>query len=290
MKKAIAVDCGGTLLRVAVVDENLNILSIRRVPSIKNDPMGLYEKMREMILEVAKEAKVDVLSIGISICGTVSNNKVGKVGNLGIQNFDFDALFHRDFPSAKVRIANDGNCSSLVEAKYGANKGLLNSAFITISTGIGLGLVLNGKMVETPLEGGRLITEYKGKYYELEYLLSGNGIVHLCALNGIEVTSAKTFFDGIRAKDPKFIKVYDIWLQKLGIWLGNLQLLFNVDQYALSGGVMKSKDVFLEDLSRVANASIASWGLKPIKLVEAAFRQDVGIIAAASLGLDALSE
>lgn len=289
MQKVIAIDCGGTNLRVAAVDENLNILAVKRVPTVHDDPAKLYLTMKKLIDDVAVEAMIDVVSIGLSMCGIVVHNHVGKVGNLGILNgFDFVTLFAHDYPNALLKIANDGNCSAFVEAKYGANKGLLDSAFITISTGIGLGIVHNGEMIDTPLEAGRLMTEYNGKLYETEALLSGNGLVTLCALNGIEIHSAKDFFDGVKAKDPKFIKVYNIWVGKLGVWLGNLQLLFDCQSYALSGGVMKSSDVFLEDLQRIANASIASWHLNPIILRDAKYRQDVGIAAAASLALHEL--
>ncbi|MFA6624567.1 MAG: ROK family protein [Bacilli bacterium] len=286
---AIAIDCGGTNLRVAVVDEDLNILSVRRTPTVTDNPNMLYSRMHELIDEVAAEANVPVLAIGMSICGIVVHNHVGKCGNLGIiDGFDFLSLFQRDYPQARLKFANDANCSALVEALKGVNKDLRDSAFVTISSGIGLGVVHNMEMIDLPLEGGRLMQEYEGKYYESEFLLSGNGIIHLCSLNGIDIASAKEFFDGIRAKDAKLMEIYNIWVKGLGIWFGNLQLLFDCEQYALSGGVMKSKDVFLDDLTRIANASVASWHLHPIVLKDAAFKQDVGIAAAGSLGIHEL--
>ena len=173
---------------------------------------------------------------------------------------------------------------------YGANVGLKDSAFITISTGIGLGVIHKGEMIDLPLEGGRLMIEYEGKIYESEALLSGQGIVNLCKLHGVNVEDTKQFFDAVRAKCPPILKIYDVWIKKLGLWLANLQLLFNVDRYAFSGGVMKSSDVFLEDLVSVANAAIAPWHLKEIVVVDAKFSQDVGICAGAALGFHALEK
>ena len=290
VEKAIAIDCGGTNLRVAVVDRQLNVLAIRRVPSLANNPMKLYENMQSLIKEVSEEAGLSkITSIGMSMCGIVVHNKVGRVGNLGIEGgFDFEALFNRDYPDAKVLIANDGNCSALVEAEYGVNKGLKDSAFVTISTGIGLGVIHNGEMIDLPLEAGRTMTEYNGTIYENEFLLSGNGLVHLAAMNDLTVVDAKEFFDGVRARKPDFLRVYDIWTKRLGLWFGNLQLLFDVQQYAISGGVMKSKDVFVTDIERIANASIATWRLNRIILKEAKFGQDVGIAAAGALAWHAL--
>ncbi|MFA6829535.1 MAG: ROK family protein [Bacilli bacterium] len=287
----LSIDCGGTNLRVAAVDSDLNILTVRRGPTVRNDPERLYSTMKALIDEVSTEAKVPVKAIGISICGIVVHNKVGKCGNLGIEEgYDFESLFKRDFPNAKIKIANDANCSALVESEYGATKGVLDSAFVTISSGIGLGVVHNGEMIDLPLEGGRTMMNYRNKYYEAEYLLSGNGIVRLCEMNGIEIPQAKDFFDGVRLKDPKFIQVYNTWIGMLGIWFGNLQLMFDCQKYAVSGGVMRSGEIFLDDLVKVANASIAGWNLHPIVLENAVFAQDVGIAAGACLALHELKK
>ncbi len=289
--KIISIDCGGTNLRVASMDKNLNILSVRIVPSIKDNPTALYEKMKELILIVKDEAKMNTIdSIGMSMCGVVQNNLVGRVGNLGITSFDFESLFKKDFPGAKLYFANDGNCSALVEAEYGANKGFANSAFVTISTGIGLGVVHNGEMIDLPLEGGRMFVNYKGKDYESEYLLSGNGIVNLAKLNGIQINSAYEFFQGIRENDEKMVALYHVWIDMLATWFSNLQLLFNVDSYAISGGVMKSKDVFFAELERLANEKIAAWNFKPIVLKYASFTQDVGLAGGAALAWHALKK
>lgn len=292
VEKAIAIDCGGTNLRIAVVDRALNVLAVRRVPSLANNPLKLYEIMKELIHEVCQEANVEkVESIGLSMCGIVVHNKVGRVGNLGIEGgFDFEDLFNKDFPDAKILIANDGNCSALVESEYGINKGLKDSAFVTISTGIGLGVIHNGEMIDLPLEAGRMMQEYQGTLYETEFLLSGNGLVHLAAMNDLNIVDGKDFFDGVRARKNEYLRVYNIWTKSLGLWFANMQLLFDVEQFAVSGGVMKSKDVFLTDVERIANAAIATWRLNKVILKEAEYGQDVGIAAAGALAWHALKK
>lgn len=287
----IAIDCGGTNLRVAMMDEELRILAVRRVPSIKGDPAKLASLMIDLIKEVETESRKKADAIGMSICGIVSHNHVGRCGNLGIEvGYDFLGRFNEAFPGIPVRIANDGNCSAYVESRFGSNKGLQDSAFITISSGIGLGIVHSGEMIDLPMEGGRLMTEYNGRLLEAEYLLSGNGIVRLCQAENHPVANAKAFFDEVRAKVPEALRIYNIWLRLLGTWLGNLQLLFNCQAYALSGGTWQAHDVYQEDLTKVANASIASWHLNPIVLHSAKFEQDVGLAGAASLALHELEK
>lgn len=290
-KNLIAIDCGGTNLRVALMDEELNIKAVRRVPSIKNDPEALCNRMIELIGIVEEESGLKKDAIGMSICGVVSHNKVGRCGNLGIEfGYDFYDRFKETFPGVPVRIANDGNCSAYVESRFGVNKGFLDSGFITISSGIGIGIVHNGEMIDLPMEAGRQVIEYRDKLYEAEYLCSGNGIVRLCSHEGMKIPNAKTFFDLVKENDKEARRIYNIWLRLLGTWLGNLQLLFDCQSYALSGGTWQASGVYREDLAKVANATIASWHINPIVLKTAKYDQDVGLAGAASLALHELEK
>lgn len=290
-KHVISIDCGGTNLRVAMMDEELNILAVDRVPSVHNDGEKLADRMAELIDKIQKEINVPIDAIGMSICGIVSHNIVGRCGNLGLENgYDFKGYFAKRYPGIPVRIANDGNCSAYVESRFGSNRGLSDSAFVTISSGIGLGIVHSGEMIDTPMEGGRLMLEYKGRVYESEYLLSGNGIVRLCEMEGMPVSKAKDFFDAIKARNVQALHIYDIWLRLLGTWFANLQLLFNLEAYAVSGGTWRAHDVYLEDLTKVANSAIACWHLHPIVLHSAKFEEDVGLAGAASLALHELEK
>lgn len=295
MKNLIAIDCGGTNLRVALVDESMNILSVRRVPTILNNAEELSNKMISLIFDIMDEKQLKKIdSIGVSYCGLVIDNKMGNAKNLGVSSYDLEAKMLKSFPKAKFLICNDANCAALAEARYGAGKDVNDFAFVTISTGIGIGVVHNHQMLDMSLENGRNVMEYKGKFYESENLLSGNGIPHLAMLNGLEVKNAEEFFNLVKDKtSDKNIKaqfVYNEWLKLLGMWFANLQLAFNTDVFLLSGGVLKNGEIFLEDLERVANAYVTMWQFKPIVLKNAFFLQDVGIIGAGALAVDALKK
>lgn len=295
MKNLIAIDCGGTNLRVALVDESMNILSVRRVPTILNNAEELSNKMISLIFDIMDEKQLKKIdSIGVSYCGLVIDNKMGNAKNLGVSSYDLEAKMLKSFPKAKFLICNDANCAALAEARYGAGKDVNDFAFVTISTGIGIGVVHNHQMLDMSLENGRNVMEYKGKFYESENLLSGNGIPHLAMLNGLEVKNAEEFFNLVKDKtSDKNIKaqfVYNDWLKLLGMWFANLQLAFNTDVFLLSGGVLKNGEIFLEDLERVANAYVTMWQFKPIVLKNAFFLQDVGIIGAGALAVDALKK
>lgn len=289
MKNLIAIDCGGTNLRVALVDESMNILSVRREPTILNNAEELSNRMIALIKDIANEKQLKKIdSIGISYCGLVIDNKMGNAKNLGVSSYDIESKMLKAFPKTKFLICNDANCAALAEARYGAGKEVKDFAFVTISTGIGIGVVHNHKMLDMSLENGRSVMEYKGKFYESENLLSGKGIPNLAALNDLQVENAESFFNLVKEKDTKALFVYNEWLKLLGMWFANLQLAFNTDVFLLSGGVLKNGEVFLEDLERVANAYVTMWQFKPIVLKNAKFLQDVGIIGAGALAVDAL--
>ncbi len=285
-KYFFAIDCGGTNLRVAVLDNNLNIVKMEVIKSITDNPTLLYKNIKELLISISKEVNNEVHYIGVSICGVVTNNQVGRCANIGIEkSFDFYSKLKKDFPFAKIRIANDANATALAEASIGTNKDVSNSIFVTISTGIGAGLVLNGKLVETPFEYGRTLIQYKGKEDELEHFISGGGIVSLSKINGLKIKNAQEFFSLVEKNDKNALKVLSEWINLASMMFANMQLLYNVDRYALSGGVMKSSKFFLKDLEIKANEKIEKWNLKKIKLVKSKFNQDAGLISAGVLAL-----
>lgn len=114
-----------------------------------------------------------------------------------------------------------------------------SSFFITISSGIGGALVNQRKLVNLHFEIGHMFVEYKHNTYEVEQLLSGNGLVKLCLENNLNVENAGEFFTLVRENNPLALDVLEIWKKKVAILIANLQMLFDVDVFVLSGGVMK---------------------------------------------------
>lgn len=295
MKKVIAIDLGATNLRVALVDEQLTIIKCVREKSVHKDEDALYEQIKRMIEEIlANVSDADsITSIGISAAGFVHENEIKFSPNLEIGKFDLCDRLEEDFPNMKAHMANDANCSALVEALYGAGKNYETPIFITISSGIGVGVVNHKHLINLPLECGHFYVNYKNtvgqtniRFYELEQICSGNGIVNLCKINNFEVENAEEFFKLVLARDKQARKIYDDWLQIMGSFISNLQVTFNSDAIVLSGGVMKSKVVFYNDLLSVSNAFVAPFPVRKIKFVNAQFDQDTGIIGGAAIALN----
>lgn len=285
-KVVYAIDCGGTNLRVAVIDSKLNIISFKSIRTVTNNPNALYKNIKDFINQIYEETKIPVENIGFSICGVVSNNFVGRCGNIGIEkSFDFYSLLKKDFPSANIYIANDANASALGEALFGVNKNYQDSIFITISTGIGMGVVLNKKIVDTPMELGRELIKINNKENEMEYYLSGTGIVNLANEFGVKIKDAREFFSLVKNDEKSIKDIFDLWIDNIASMLANLQLLFNVEGYSLSGGVIKSAYEYFDKIEKLANEKILKWNLRKIKLRVSKFDQNIGIISAGALAL-----
>lgn len=293
----LAIDLGATNLRVGLVklDEGGMpfVVDVLRSSSAKDSSTELYHEITSMIDQIIhRNPSIKFTRIGVSLCGLVENGRTAtKLPNLHIEHFELAEWLERDYQGIKVLCANDANCAALSEAIFGSAKDVNDSFYMTISSGIGGGYVYQKNLINTTLEIGHCMREFEGKFVEEEQYLSGNGLSRLAAYNGLPGMQAKDVLAQVRkdkasgkASDPRIKKTYEDWIKGLGLMFANLQLEFNVDKFVLAGGVMKSSDVFMEDLLHVASAFAANYPLKPIRFVLAKFDQDSGLVGAATVG------
>lgn len=278
----ISVDLGGTNVRVGLISSTCEIIKVYRENTIKGDKQKLTEQICRMIDSLPYE-EYHVKYVGISACGFVKNNYIKYMANLNIYDYNLKKEIEERFPYLDVTIKNDADCTALSEATYGASKDNNSSFFITLSSGIGGALVEQQKLINLNFEIGHMFVEYNNNTFEVEQLLSGNGIVRLCKENNLLVNDASEFFSMVKSNDYKATNIIEIWKRKVSILIANLQLLFDVDVFVLSGGVMKSSSLFLSDLQAQANDMIRKFPLKPVILVPAEFDQDAGLIGGASI-------
>ncbi|MFA6795957.1 MAG: ROK family protein [Bacilli bacterium] len=292
MSRFIAIDLGGTNLRGAIVDEDLNIHKVFRERSTKYSNDELYKQIKSMVTRLLDSPENDgtIKYIGVSACGFCEDGILKLAPNLYIKDFDIAGRLTKDFPSLTAGVVNDANCSGLIESLKGAAKDCQDSFFITISTGVGTGLIVNRQLVDVPLEMGHIYVTYQNRFYELEQLCSGTGIVLLCNLNGLTVKDAAEFFSLVKTKNPKALDVYEDWLKLLSSVLANSQLSFNPEKIVVSGGLVKSADIFINDLQKVTEAFCAPFPVRPVHLVLAEFDQDTGLMGASGVALSLMSK
>lgn len=290
-KVTLSVDLGATNLRVGIVslDGNGNATIIDQVkgPSPANDKDRLLKTIVDMTHEVLEKnpSYADVDRVGVSACGLIDHDKTAIfLPNLHVSDVPIADALIAAFPRFRVKVANDANASALSEFLLGAGKGSEDMIFVTISSGIGMGYVYHGELINATLEIGHCMTWDNQKPVEYEQYLSGNGISRLCQHMGLGTVKGGEFFQLVKAKDPKIMPAYDYWIKGLGMLFGNLQRLFNVDCYVLSGGVMKSKAVFFEDFEKVCNGFLYPYPLKSFVFKDAKFGQDAGLMGGAAVG------
>lgn len=283
MEYVISIDLGATNIRVGIVSSNLDIIEVNRERTVKNDKDLLVKQICRLIESLPYE-QYNVKKVGVSACGLIERNHIKILPNLGIIDLDLKGIIEKKY-GFKCEIKNDANCTALAEATFGATKDVKDSFFITISSGIGGCLIYNSEMVDLAFEIGHQLIRYGNGYEEFEKIASGNGLVKLCSDNYLMVENAAEFFKLANRKDPLALNILDEWKKYVALYLANVQMEFNTDKIVLSGGVMKSSDLFLEDLKEMSNALITKFPLKPINLVLAQFDQDAGLMGGVSVAL-----
>ena len=149
----IGIDLGGTSVKAALCADDGAILIKQSVPTRTGDPDGLREDMKQLALALCEAGGVqpdEVESIGIGVPGTYDKASCTlKVGtNLGMNDVCFSQAFRPEFACA-VQMDNDANCAALGEATAGAAKNIKNMLMVTLGTGVGGGIVIDGKLYTT---------------------------------------------------------------------------------------------------------------------------------------------
>ena len=143
----IGIDIGGSHIGIGLVDNNGSIL--QKEEMFIKDKTNIQEKIEEFILEnVIQMALIhDIENIGIAVPGTVTENKIIKSVNLGLENYDLAGKLEKVLKT-KVKLKNDAKCAALAEHKYGELVKYDDSVFLCIGTGVGTAVIHDGKLLE----------------------------------------------------------------------------------------------------------------------------------------------
>ncbi len=270
----IALDIGGTNTRCALIDSNYKILASKINPTVRDDTNLFLANVAKTIDETVKDfSNVKCLAMGVP--GRVRyDGYINALPNIHIDNIPLADFLAKRY-SLPAYVLNDAEVAALAEANLGTYKEEKSLFFVTISTGVGGALTAKGKLTPSSSEIGHTLVSYKGDLYEFEHLCSGTGIVKICALNGLEIKSSKEFFDLLRENNATALKIKKDWLTLLGDWIKMIQEVFEPEVFTLTGGVIKSKDIFFDDLKEIAKGS---------RLEICSFKQEAGLMGAAVFG------
>ena len=286
MRYGLGVDFGGTLLRCGIIDEEGNIIDQIKNPTkeCKNKD-DLVNKIVEMANKLDYK-KYGITKAGVAVCGPVEP-KTGVIDSL--PNVPFEPFSLKEELQTRlgldVEVGNDANVAAYAESRIGFGRGKSIVEYVTISTGIGAGLVIEGKIIDGFKGMAQEIGHMKVLDSEFEKLCSGTGIVLLCKKRGLEVENAKEFFDRVVAKDEQTLKIYDEWLEILSDQIANMVYFISPEAIVFGGGVMKSKDIFFDEfVSRVKN-KIYPRLANSIAFEITKLDQDITVVGAGLLGI-----
>ena len=313
MNYIIGFDIGGTKCAVTLGKTNENglpeIISKKQFPTQKGKPYEVMEKLSaelDLILESRKITCTDIIGIGISCGGPLDSDKgiIMSPPNLpGWDNIEICKYFTDKF-GVPCNLQNDANACAVAEWKYGAGRGMKNIVFLTFGTGLGAGLILNGRLYrgknDMAGEIGHVRLEKDGpvgygKAGSAEGFCSGNGIRQLGIIamrsGGSETALYKSCNGDPGKVNAKIIaelaykgdrvckEIYDKCAEKLGFVISILCDIINPEAVILGGIYMRSDDLLEDGIKSVMNRE----ALVPCKILKAGLSENIGDYAALSI-------
>ncbi|OEF99171.1 hypothetical protein BHF71_09825 [Vulcanibacillus modesticaldus] len=290
----IGIDLGGTNVRVGVVDEHGHIIEeVSDLTEAKKGPKYVVDKITKMINSLENKDKIS--SIGIGAPGPLNPNTgviIEPPNLLGWKNVPIVEMIYEN-TGIYCRLDNDANVAGLAEAKYGNGKDFDIVQYITISTGIGGGLIINKKIVSGSQGAAgeigqmRIIANSPKQLTSstLEDLSSGTAIAKFAKERKITNKGAKEVFELADNGNIDAKRLINEVLDYLAVGIANITHTVNPDIFILGGGVTESlkKYGYINELiakvrGYVYNSLVDFVNIKPAKLGTKA-----GIIGAANL-------
>jgi len=315
MSDALAgIDIGGTKIAIALADLGGGLLARRRIPTRPDLGPGVaLENICLSIEEMAAEADASLSSIGVGCPGPldIENGLVLSPANLRTWNRVPIVEKFRDHFGVEIVFDNDANAAALGECIYGAGKGFRNVFYVTISTGIGGGIVLDGEVYHGVANGagevghsivkpdgircncgsiGCLETICSGTHIARrvqERVDSGEGSLLRDLVDGGAAPSGETLIEAVKQNDRTARELWDETCRYLAIGLGNAITILAPDVLIIGGGISAAGDLLLEPLRESIPTYVSMIPADRINIVPAALREDSGLYGAVALARSA---
>lgn len=314
MKYYVGIDLGGTNIVAGVVDENYKIIATAKTKTNCPRPdKAIADDMAKMALEAVKNAKLtinDIEWVGIGTPG-IANSQTGIIeysNNLGFNNTPM-VKYIQETIDKPVFIENDANAAAYGEYVAGAAKGAKNAVCITLGTGVGGGIIIDGKIYSgsnfAGAEIGHTVIEVDGAKCScgrkgcFEAYSSATGLIRMtkeaiaenpeCIMAKMAdekgKVTARTSFDAMRAGDPVAKALVDKYIKYLAAGITNTINIFQPDILCIGGGVCNEGDPLLLPVRELVKKEVYTRNSpKNTEIVIAKLGNDAGIIGAAFLG------
>lgn len=312
----LGIDLGGMSIKAGLCDEEGNILVQESCPTVRDeDGDRITKDMADLCLRVLEKGGVrpeELEYAGIASPGTNDSERgvIVYACTLPFLHYPIAEKLSALTGIKKIYIDNDANAAAKGEATFGAAKGYKDSVFLTLGTGVGGGIIVNGKILSgfnfAGAELGHTVIVHNGKLCTcgrkgcLECYASATALMEqtrekmeqhkdslmwkLCD-GKLENVDGRTAFDANRAGDPAAKEVVDTYIGYLACGVTNFINVFQPEVFSIGGGVSNEREGLLEPLKKIVEVEQYSRNSDKktiIKIAELGNR--AGIIGAASLG------
>lgn len=311
---SIGIDLGGTNIVSSVVNDRYEIVASAKTAT--NSPRSaeeIFDDIAKVTFEAIDKAGLtvkDINSVGLGTPGTVNGDGVIEfANNLVFNNVPAKQMLIDRLGIEKVYIENDANCAALGEAYAGVGNGAKDFIAVTLGTGVGSGIIVDGKIVNgvnfAGGECGHMVINVDGEqctcgrkgcweaYASATALIrqterameeNPDSVMHQLAAEEGKV-SGRTAFDAMRKGDIAGIKVVDQYIKYVACGLINLVNALQPEVICVGGGICNEGETLMKPLRRYVQAERYSIYSKiQTKIVKAQLGNDAGVIGAAILG------
>ena len=317
MKYYAGIDLGGTFIKCGIVDEKGNLIAKDKIPTGKE--RGYTEIARDMAhlaKRLAENAHVELTAVGIGSPGTIdsANGVIVYSNNIAWKNVPLGESIRKKL-QLSVSVTNDANAAALGESWRGAGKDYKNIILITLGTGVGGGIGLNGRVDEgnrsAGAELGHTVIKIKGEkctcgrrgcfeaYSSATALIrqtqramareSESALWRLCGGKS-ENVDGKTAFDGMRSGDKTAIKVVNDYIRYLAEGVANFANIFRPEAVLLGGGICAEGETLLVPLEKQVDKMLfGGTHYAPVKILRASLGNDAGLYGAALLAIQTVN-
>ena len=309
----IGIDLGGTNIAVGIVTKEGEIVKKTSVPARAERPFEeIFADMAACIARLLNETGIpegEIASIGIGTPGCIDTEKGMLVfaGNFKYGKMvNYRELMAKHYPNIPVYIGNDANVAALGEVRAGSAKGMRHAIMITLGTGVGGGIIINGEIYEGQAsaagELGHIVLVQHGEQCTCgrkgcwEAYASVTGLVRqtkaamqanpdsIMNNTPMDQVSGRTAFDAAKKGDKAALAVVDRYEEYIAEGLADMVNIFRPEVLIIGGGICKEGEYLLAPVRKYVGEKAFGAGLLPEqKIVAASLGNDAGLIGAALL-------
>jgi glucokinase len=292
---AAALDFGGTKLAIGFVDTAGQVLGRTQVATPQGGPAEVVKATADALAALSGRLSIDrgsLAGIGATVPGLAdtANGVLRFAPTQGWRDVPFAAMLS-EAVGLPASIANDVNACALAEQRFGVARNCPNFLWMTVSTGIGGALVLNGRLFEGPRalagEIGHMAVTVPGPRCGcgrsgcLQAVASGTAMQMRAAERGLEVAGAREIFERAAVGDALAVEIVDTAHFAIGLALSHAVNLLDLDMIVIGGGVADSLDIARLDKEILAHAITLPEHTPPV--VRTTLRSEAALIGAGLL-------